>query len=381
MRTAGDTGDINCWLEVDRTAFEHNIRTLLEELGGKSMLCPVMKADAYGHGLGLLMPVVVRLGIPAVGITDNAEARVARACGFKGRLIRMRVAGPGEIEEGFEYGLEEMLGNLDNARDMSALAGRRSRTLGYHLALNSGGMSRYGLEMADGAGESEALTILGLPHLRVTGIMTHFPVRTRQDVLGGLQAFRKEAGWIIEQGGLDRQRITLHCANSFTTLNVPEARLDMVRSGGVLYKPLSSGQAEGTGFRSIAQFKSRVASVNSYPAGNSVSYDRTFTLARPSRLASVPVGYSDGYRCLSLSRSSVLIQGRRVQVVGKGTMNTIMVDVTDHPGTRPGDEVVLFGRQGSAEIPLDEFARNLDCPNWEEMATSIGNQNPKVLLE
>jgi alanine racemase len=340
-----------------------------------------MKADAYGHGLGLLMPVVVRLGIPAVGITDNAEARVARACGFQGRLIRMRVAGPGEIEEGFEYGLEEMLGNLDNAREMSALAGRRSRTLGYHLALNSGGMSRYGLEMADGAGKSEALAILGLPHLRIAGIMTHFPVRTRQDILGGFQAFRKEAGWIIEQGGLDRRRITLHCANSFATLNVPEARLDMVRSGGVLYKPLSSGPTEGTGFKSIAQFKSRVASVNSYPAGNTVSYDRTFTLARPSRLASVPVGYSDGYRCLSLSRSSVLIQGRRVQVVGKGTMNTIMVDVTDHPGTRPGDEVVLFGRQGNAEIPLDEFAKNLDCPNWEEMATSIGNQNPKVLLE
>mgnify|MGYP001159338870 CR=1 FL=1 len=379
-RTARDTGDLNCWLEIDRAAFENNVRCLQEVLGAESALCLVMKADAYGHGLGLLMPSVIKLRVPALGITDNDEARIVRGAGFTGRLLRMRVAGRGEVEDGFAYGMEELLGNLENAREMSELAGRRRRVLAYHLALNSGGMSRYGLEMAGGAGEHDALVILGLPHLRITGLMTHFPVRAVEDDRRGLAAFLGEAGRVLARGGLARRQVTLHCANSFATLNVPEARLDMVRSGGLLYKPLASGAAGHPGFRSIAQFKSRVASVNAYPAGNTVSYDRTFTLARPSQLASIPVGYSDGLRCLPRSRAAVLVRGRRVPVVGKGTMNTVMVDVTDHPEIRAGDEVVLYGRQGGEEISLDEFSRSLDCANWEEMATSIGNQNPKVLV-
>ena len=374
------TDDLNCWLEIDRAAFERNILALEGALGGPTRRCLIMKADAYGHGLALLMPSVLKLGVSCLGVTDNLEARTVRASGFAGRLLRMRVAGPGEIVEGLEYGLEEMLGSLEQAREMSDLGQRLGRTIRYHLALNSGGMSREGLELAAGTGQEDALAILRLPRLQPVGIMTHFPIRAREDVQPGALRFREEAAWVIERGGLERGGITLHCANSYAALNVPEARMDMVRCGGLLYKPLDPGTAERHGFESIAQFKSRVGSVNTYPAGNTVSYDRTFTLARRSRLASVPVGYSDGYRARPTDRRAVLVRGRRVPVVGKGTMNTIMLDVTDHPGVQAGDEVVLFGRQAGAEITLDEFSKGLDCPTWEEMATSIGNQNPRVLV-
>lgn len=375
-----DRNGINCWLEVDQAAFEGNVRALRRSLAGRSELCVVMKADAYGHGLQQLMPSVIRSGVTVVGVADNSEARVVRASGFTKRLLRMRVAGPGEIADGLEYGMEEMLGNLEDGQGLSELAGHHRRPIAFHLALNSGGMSRYGLEMSNGRGRDEALEILCLPDLRIVGIMTHFPVRTRDDVLRGFTKFQAEAGWVIEQGGLDARRLTLHCANSFTTMRVPEARLDMVRCGGLLYQPLESGTQECGGFRRVAQFKSRVGSVNTYPFGNTVCYDRTFVLRRDSRLASVPVGFSDGFRSKSDARCIVLIQGRRVPVVGKGTMNAIMVDVTDHPAVRSGDEVVLFGRQGDEEITLEEFSNNLGCPTWEEMATCVGNLNPRVLL-
>jgi alanine racemase len=371
---------LSSWLEVDRGAFEGNLRALAAVLGGQTEACLVLKADAYGHGLDLLMPSVLRASPAAVAVTDNAEARTVRACGFRGRLLRLRVAGPDEVAEGFPYDLEELLGSLDNARDLSALATRQGRTLRYHLALNSGGMSREGLDLAAGAGE-EALAILRLPRLEVAGIMTHFPVRAQDDMGRGFRRFRDDSAWVLERGRLDRRRITLHCANSYATLNVPEARMDMVRCGGILYRPLDPASAARHGFRSIAQFKSRVGSINAYPAGNTVSYDRTFTLPRPSRLASVPVGYSDGFRCRADDQRAVLVRGRRLAVVGKGTMNTIMVDVTDHPDIRPGDEVVLFGRQGGEAITLDAFARSLGCPTWEEMATSVGNQNPRVRVD
>ncbi|HWQ10792.1 MAG TPA: alanine racemase [Holophaga sp.] len=375
-----DAQGLHCWLEVDRAAFEGNVRALQGVLGGQSRFCLVMKADAYGHGLALLMPTVLKLGISCLGITDNAEAGAAREAGFTGRLIRLRVAWLDEVAEGFGHRIEELVGSLDQARGLSAVAARCPGGLRCHLALNSGGMSREGLELSGPRGREDALAMLRLPGLRIAGIMTHFPVRSQEEERPGSRRFLDEASWVLGQGGLDREKVTLHCANSYAALNVPEARMDMVRAGGILYKPLDPDTAARYGFRSIAQFKSRVGSVNAYPAGSTVSYDRTFTLVRDSRLANVLVGYADGYRSRPAGGRTVLVGGRRAPVVGKGTMNTIMVDVTDHPEVRAGDEVVLFGRQGSEEITLDEYAKGLDCATWEEMATSVGRQSARVLV-
>jgi alanine racemase len=368
------------WLEIDRDGFEHNLRRLLELLGGGARLCAVLKADAYGHGLTLLLPTLVKLQVPAIGITDNAEAQLTRAAGFKGRLLRLRLADPEEVAEGAAFGLEELAGDLDVARRMAEVGRRRREPIPFHLALNAGGMSRSGIDLTRAQGREAALAILGLPWLRPVGIMTHFPVRQREDGLRCLQVFREESAWLIAQGRLDRGQLTLHCANSFATQNVPEARLDMVRSGGLLYQPLSAGPASG-GVRRVAQFKSRVAAVQAYPEGNTVSYDRTCTLRRDSRLANIPVGYSDGMRCLPANGGSVLIRGRRCAILGKVTMNTVLADVTDHPEIHPGDEVVLFGRQGNEEITLEAFAGQAGCACWEEVIVTVGNLNPRVLLD
>ena len=365
----------NAWIEIDKVAFEHNIAVLQKQVGAKTQICAVMKADAYGHGMDLLMPSVIASGIPCIGVASNEEARIARENGFTGRLMRVRTATLGEVQDALQYDMEELVGDLEFAEQVAQLAQAEHKTVRIHLGLNSAGMSRNGLEMHTAEGKLAAVDIVKLPGLAVAGIMTHFPVEDRAEVLKGLEKFKEESAWLIEHASLDRSKLLLHCANSFATLEVPEAHLDLVRPGGALYGDTVPSHTE---YQRVMNFKSRVASVNEYPAGNKVGYDGTYTLTRDSRLANISVGYSDGYRRLFTNKAAVLINGHRAPVVGKVSMNTLMVDVTGIPDVHPGAEVVLFGKQGEAEIAqaeLEEFNGAL----LADLYTVWGNSNPKFL--
>ncbi|WP_114152859.1 alanine racemase [Chromobacterium haemolyticum] len=366
----------NAWLEIDKAALDHNLAELKRLVGADTKVCAILKADAYGHGIANVMPSIIAQGIPCVGIASNEEARVARASGYKGVVARVRSATQEEIADGLQYDMQELVGNLELARQASALAKRQGKTLQIHLAINSAGISRNGVELASKQGRRDALAMLKLPNLQVVGIMTHFPVEDKADVQKGLAAFNEESAWLIKAGGLDRSKITLHCANSFATLEVPEARLDMVRPGGAIFGDTVPSHTE---YLRVMAFKSRVAAVNRYLAGNTVGYDRTYTLKRESLLANIPVGYSDGYRRAFTNKAHVLINGQRAPVVGKVSMNTLMVDVTEIPGAKIGDEVVLFGKQGKAEISAAEL-EDINGALLADLYTVWGNSNPKLLV-
>ncbi|MFZ6049681.1 alanine racemase [Pseudomonas sp. CR3202] len=372
---AARMAESNAWLEIDQAAFESNIARIQKLVDGKSQVCAVMKADAYGTGIALLVPSAIGMGIECIGVASNEEARIVREKGFKGRLMRLRTASLGEMEDALPYRMDEMVGNLELARQLDALAQRNGRKVAVHLALNSAGMGRNGLEVGTAQGQRDAVAMATLPHLEVVGIMTHFPVEEREDVLKGLARFKEQSTWLIEQAKLDRSKVLLHCANTFTTLEVPEGWLDMVRPGAALYGYPVGGHEE---FQRVMQFKSRVASVNAYPAGSSISYDRTYTLTRDSLIANIPAGYSDGYRRAFSNKASVLVNGQRARVIGKVTMNTLMVDVTDIQGVKPGDEVVLYGKQGKDEITQAELEA-INGALLADLYTVWGNSNPKVL--
>ena len=365
----------NAWIEVDRAVLDANIRLIRSMLAGGVQVCAVMKADAYGTGIALAMPSIIAAGFPYVGIASTEEARAARRSGFKGRLLRVRAATPDEVEDALPDKVEELAGNLAAALDMAAIARRRGRTLRVHLALNSAGMSRNGIEMATEQGRRDAAAIARIEGLRIVGMMTHFPTEERGDILQGLAAFKSQTAWLFANTSLRREDVILHAANSFAVQHIPEAQLDMVRPGGALY---GYGGTPKPPFAHVASFKTRVAAVNAYPAGDTVSYDRTYTLKRDSLLANLPVGYSDGYRRAYSNAGSVLIRGRRAPVVGRVTMNTTMVDVTDIPGVEIGDEAVLFGKQGGDEITQAEIER-ITGVILADQYTIWGASNPKLL--
>lgn len=363
----------NAWLEIDASAFEQNLQQVKDRLTVHTQICATMKADAYGHGISLLMPSILKMNIPCVGVASNEEGRMVRRSGFKGRLLRLRAAPLGEMVEGMRYGFEELLGNLDMARQLSAEAQKRGKTIAYHLALNSGQMDRNGLEVSADNGQQQALEILGVKRLRPVGIMTHFALDDKAQILAGIAEFEKSANWLIEKAGLQRKNITLHAANSLLTMEVPQAHFDMIRPGRILY-----GYSSYPEFKKLMTFKTRVASVNAYKAGSGVSYGHTFTLQRDSRLANIPVGYSDGYRRVFGNKGQVLINGQKAPIVGTVTMNTFMVDVTDLPDVKANDEVVLYGKQGQQEITQAEL-QGIMKEIMVDMSTPWGQTNPKVL--
>lgn len=346
------TDNLSSWLEIDGAAFDANVRSALDMLQGRALLCAVIKSDAYGHGADLLLPSLVALGVPYIGVGTNSEAGLAREHGFSGRLLRVRAAAPQEIKAGLPHSIEELVADPQSAWEMSRIAADEGRRLRVHLDINSSGISRHSLDVSSPLGRACALEIVGLPHLELAGIMTHFPQDDVDHVKRALHRFKAESKAILQGAGISRSEILLHAANSYAALNVPSTWLDMVRMGAALYGDSDPGH---TIFQRCMTFKARIGSVNCYPAGSSVGYGLTHTLAEDSRLATVTAGYGDGYRRSLGRQGKVLVRGHRVPVVDIISMNSFVVDVSSLRDVRPGDEVVLFGGQDGVKITVEEL--------------------------
>lgn len=340
----------HAWVGVDLGQLAANLQSLRARLSGDAQLCAVLKADAYGLGIGNVAPVLMRGDVRMAAVASTEEAVAMRRAGYGGRLLRIRTATPQEAAAGIGHGIEELVGTPEVAARLAALAAGAGVPMRVHLAVNAGGMSRDGLELSAPDGPEQARAILAQPGLTIAGIMTHFPDDSRAAMQDCLATFRREADWLVAEGRLDRRDVQLHAANSMASLTLPESHLDMVRCGAAIYGCVG----EAPDFAPAISLCATVASVMAFPAGNTVGYDRTIRLTRPSLLANIPLGYSNGYRRSFSNRGAVLLHGQRALVMGKVSMNGVMVDVTDISGVRPGDVAVFFGRQQGAVIGRDE---------------------------
>ena len=361
----------NAWLEIDSAVFEQNIERLRNHIGPHVQICATMKADAYRHGLELLMPSIIRMGVSGVGVSGNAEGLAVRRSGFNGRLLRLRAASLPEMVEGFQLGFEESLGNAEVAEALGRAARLRGVAARIHLSINSGQMGRSDIETRTERGRDHALAILKTDGLSPVGIMTHFALEDPSVLKQQACEFREDAEWLVRTAGLQRDAMVFHAANSNALMEAPETHFDMVRPGRVLY-----GYSSYPRFIRLMTFKSRVAAVNEYRANTGVTYNHTYVLQRDSRLANIPVGYADSHR-KEYTGGDVLIRGHRVPIVGAITMNSLMVDVTDFPDIESNDEVVLYGSQGGDAIWGDEIQKYIK-ESMVEMTTRW-SVNPKVL--
>ena len=366
----------NSWLEINLDQFERNINQFKKHLKPSTEICAVMKADAYGNGINGLINTVIDEDITCIAVTSNEEIRVVRDSGFNGKIVRIRTAGLNEIQSAFKNDVEEIVGSLKHAENLSNLAQKTGKNIKVHLVLNSGGMGRNGVDVSTQKGIDEAVKIATLPDISIVGIMTHFPNYERKDILKKAADFKKKSDEIISKAKLNRDDIVLHAANSYTALNVPEAQFDMVRPGGVFYGDLPTNPE----YPSIVSYKTRVASLQKMPKGATVGYDSTVTLNRDSILANLPVGYSDGYPRKLGNKADVLINGHRAKVVGVTSMNTTMVDVTDIPNVQEQTEVVLFGSQNAESIKSSEL-ENMTGLIFPELYTVWGTTNPRIYVK
>lgn len=366
---------VSTWVEVDLDRFAANLREIRGLIGPDREILLVAKADGYGHGAREIAAEAAEQGATRVGVATLHEGLQLRQAGLALPIVVLSPLVPAEIDEAVAHDLEPTVCDLDFARRLSDVALRRGRPVRCHVEIDTG-MGRIGVREEDA--EAFFAALAEMRGLRVASAYTHFPDAEAADLAfarGQVERLLALMGR-LEARGLRPPR--LHAANSAGTLNVPEARFDWVRVGLVAYGHHPSRDDARPAVAPVMSLRSRLVQVRSLPAGTSVSYSRTFVTSRPSRIGVVPVGYGHGYSWLLSNRGAMLVRGQRAPIVGRVTMDLTMIDLTDHPADiAVGEEVVLFGEQRGASLPVDEVARWSETLPYEILCT-IGKRVARV---
>lgn len=350
-------------VKVSRRAFAGNIRALRARLA-PSQLCVVMKSDAYGHGLKALLGTAVDAGADRLGICTNGEAAVIRRQYPSQPVMRLRMALPDELEEAAErLDVEEMVGSRAAAEFIAGLGRRRGRPVAVHLKIDTG-MGRTGFLVDDGESLRRVCAMQGL---RVRGIMTHLPSADAPSLDGTRTQLAEFHDFVAGLGDALPDGVLVHSHNSAAAVRLPELRRDMVRIGAACYGVRTSCHFENPAdLRPVMSIITRVMEVRHVPAGRTIGYGSLFRTARPSRIATLPVGFGEGYPRALFNKGIVLVNGHRCPVVGRVSLNVTTVDTTDVPGVvRWGDEAVLVGKQGREEMTFEELADLFDGVHTE----------------
>jgi alanine racemase len=344
--------------EIDLDAVRHNVRALQPE---GSELMAVVKSNGYGHGAVPVANAAVSAGAGWLGVALVEEGIALREAGIEARVLVLSEFPPGSEKDALSAGLTPTVYTDQGLAGVAEAARALGRTVGVHVKVDTG-MHRVGIHPPE---EAVPFVLRVLEEgCGLEGLWTHF-ARSEDDeesTKQQLDLFLGIAEELEHEGIRPRYR---HAANSAATILYPETHLDLVRVGIALYglEP-GPGLGERAGLRPALSWRSEVAAVRRLPPGEGVSYGHRFRTERTCTVATVPVGYADGYRRAFSSRADVLIGGRRRRVAGNVTMDQILVDCGDDQ-IEPGDEVVLLGRQGDEEITAEELAGIGDTLNYE----------------
>lgn len=362
------------WCEISCTQIERNLQLALGQLPAKTEFCAVVKANAYGHGIENVVPILERHNIRHIGITSNMEAQAVRAAGYSGALLRLRATTFKEAEVALRYDVQEQVGSLEGAYELYELQKETGKLGTIHLSLNAGGMSRDGLELSSPQGEAVCKKVVELLGDKIEGVCTHFPSNHPEELKASIARFHQDLDCVTSQTTLRRENLLVHAGSTLTLVSNFDPDVDMMRCGAVLYGIVKPE----LGFKPTMTLKAQIMSLGDFPKGSTIGYDRARVLETDKRLATVSLGYANGYLRQFSDRSSVLIRGQAAPVLGKISMNTIVVDVSQHADVMLGDEVVAFGQQGEAEISI-QMVEAHSGTIMADLYTDWGQRNPRVV--
>lgn len=348
------------WVELDRAALLHNLEVAKRSVPGGTSVAAVVKADAYGHGLSWAGETL-KGWVDWFAVANVAEALELSRIVPGTSILLLGPVLPDERETVVRNCFNAVVSNGEEARAFQQCAEKVGENARLHLAVDTG-MGRIGVW------QDEALALVrhirSLPHVKLEGVGTHLPVadEDREFTLRELAEWNRVVEAVQSEGPVP----WVHALNSAGVLGYGhEAKGNLVRPGLMLYgsSPLPEKQAL---LRPVMTWKTRITLVRELPAGRGISYGRTFITPRPMRVATLGAGYGDGYpRHLSNAGAEVLIGGKRAPVLGRVTMDQLLVDVSAIPEAVAGDEVVLIGRQGEEEIYAAELAAKAGTIAWE----------------
>ncbi len=360
---------------VNLAAIERNCVHLRSVAGAGTALCAVVKANGYGHGAVPVARAALAGGAEWLAVAAAGEAAELRVAGIEVPVLVMGALSADELPVALEAGADVVAWRAGFVEALRAAARSSGRRVRVHVKLDVG-MGRLGIREAD-----ELLTLAAevhaAPELELVGGMTHLPcadgdiARTRAEV----ERFRAFG----EQLRAVRSDVVLHAANSAAALALPEARLDMVRCGVAVYglDPFGVDPVE-QGLEPAMELRSYVGALKRLVVGESVGYGATFVARQPTWIATLPIGYGDGWRRAFSDNAEVVIGGRRRPLVGRVSMDNVTVDVGPDPaGIAEGDQAVLLGREGEERITAEELARRIDTINYE-ITTALTGRPTRV---
>lgn len=361
---------------IDMDAIRNNYQILRNKVPANVEVMPVIKANAYGHGMLETAQALSPIGVKHFAVALPEEGIDLRLGGVEGDILVLGAAMPAAVQAVVRYGLTQTVFTPDMVALLNQEAEKQRSTAFVHIKLDTG-MNRIGLRTHEEA-EALAKSLTEAPNVKATGIYTHFADADNPMPDGGVNAFTREQ--LLRFKALRAHfsaDIPAHVANSAMSLLAPEAYFNMIREGISLYgyPPVNTSLS----FKPAMSWIAEVVNVKRIAAGETIGYGRTFETRHDMVIATVAVGYGDGYHRACSNRGQMLVRGKRVNIVGRVCMDQTMVDVTDVPNVCVGDEVVLLGAQGDERIDAEELARWADTISYEVLL-AVTPRVPRVYL-
>lgn len=360
---------------IDLDAIRNNYLLMRQSLPQDVRVMPVVKADAYGHGMVTVAKTLALMGAQDFAVALPEEGVTLRQAGLTAQILVLGAATPAASEEAVHNGLTQTVFTPDAVSQLENEAVRQQRTALVHIKLDTG-MNRIGLKTVEEA-RALAQALKSAPHVRATGIYTHFADADNptdgapnEYTLAQLERFETLRRCFDDS-------IPAHAANSAMSLIAPQANFSMIREGISLYgyPPVNTALP----FRPALGWTTEVTYIKRVAAGETIGYGRTYTAQGDRLIATVAVGYGDGFHRAASNRGQMLVEGRRADIVGRVCMDQTMLDVTDIPGVHIGSEVAIIGSQGGQTIDACDVARWADTIPYEVLL-AITARVPRVYL-
>lgn len=364
--------------DIDLDAVLYNMESMHKKLKPGTKIAAVVKADGYGHGAVEISRVLENLPyLWGYAVATSNEAMQLVEAGRKKPIIILGLSFPEQFEEIVENDLRPAVCTYETAQALSDIAAEKNKVCRIHIKVDTG-MSRIGFQVTPESADTVA-RISKLPNIMIEGIFTHFARADEASKAPAYEQFKQFEKMIamVEEKGV--QIPLKHCSNSAGIVEIPECNMDMVRAGITLYGLWPSEEVDKTkiSLKPVMSLRSRVAYVKELLPGRQISYGGTFTVKKKMTVATVPVGYGDGYARGLSNKGWVLIKGKKAPICGRVCMDQCMVDVTDIPGVKIGDTVTLLGKDADEEITMEQLGELSGRFNYE-FACLITPRVPRI---
>ncbi len=354
---------------IDLDALEYNIKSIRKKTPEGTGIIGVIKADAYGHGSVEVAQVLLENGADWFAVAVVDEGLNLRKHGINAPILLLGYTPELRFEDVINNGFIQTMYSYEMAEKLSKTAVRLGKTAVVHIKIDTG-MGRIGYRVNDEAAD-EIVRISKLPSIEVNGMFTHFAASDEADKAYTNMQFERfmKMDKMLKDRGLNIP--VRHAANSAAIMDIDSMMLNMVRPGIILYGAYPSDEVikENLDLRPVMSIKTHVSFVKEVEKGDCISYGRTYTAPDKRKIATIPVGYADGFIRAYAKEGKVLIKGKFAPIVGRICMDQFMVDVTDIDDVKINDEVVLMGTQGENSITADDIAKALNTINYEVFCT------------